>query len=265
MIQIRDLKKQFCSHNPRKGFFFHIEALDIEEGEIVYVLGPNGSGKTTLLALIQGAINADAGSVRVSNSSTALFDLMELEPYKRSRYLGVVPQDSDESLVNEMTIADHVLVGFSRTNSVPLLFPRWRSRTSLKETLGRFDLGFEKRLNEYVGNLSGGERQVLTFCMATVVLPAIMLLDEFTSSLDPEMASKVSATVMAFLRSNKVTALIVTHRHKEALDNADRIIILHQGMPHCELKKGEEGFTGERVRAVFRGLYSNEVSSTFSE
>ena len=262
MIRIRNLKKQFLSRKPRKGFSLHIEALDIEDGEIVYFLGPNGSGKTTLLALIQGAIEADAGSVQVENNGDNLpFDLMDLESHKRAKYLGVVPQDSDEALVNEMTIADHILVGLSRSGAIPLFFPRRRSRSSLEDILGRFDLGFENRLNEYVGNLSGGERQVLTFCMATVIKPAVMLLDEFTSALDPEMASKVLKTVIAFLRSNKLAALIVTHRHKEAVDNADRIVILHKGKSHCEIKRSEQDFTEERIRMIFHGLYSIEDNS----
>jgi putative tryptophan/tyrosine transport system ATP-binding protein len=256
MIRIQNLRKQFKSHDPRKAFSLHIEELDIQDGEIVYFLGPNGSGKTVLLALIQGVLDADAGSVTIDNNGeNKSVDLMDLEAYERAKYLGVVPQDSDEALVNEMTIADHVLVGLSPSGKIPLFFPRLRFRSPVGDILGQFDLGFENRLNEFVGNLSGGERQVLTFCIATVMRPAIMLLDEFTSALDPEMTRKVLETVMVFLRSNKLTALIVTHRHKEAIENADRIIVLHKGKPYCEIKKGDSHFNEDRLKKIFNALY----------
>ncbi len=262
MIRIHNLRKQFRASNPRKAFSLKIETLNIQDGEVVYFLGPNGSGKTTLLALLQGSMAADSGSVEiVPDSDRPPIRLMDLEPHHRAKYLGMVPQDSDEALVNEMTIADHILVGLSRSKAVPLFFPRLRSRALLKRVLSPFELGFENRLDELVGNLSGGERQVLTFCMATAVRPAVMLLDEFTSALDPEMAHKVLNTVMDFLRINGLTALIVTHRHKEAIDYAHRIVILHKGRPYCELIKGEQDFNEDRVKAVFSDLYSVEGQS----
>jgi len=266
MIRIRDLRKRFQARNPLKGFVLYIEELNIESGEIVYFLGPNGSGKTTLLALVQGVVEADSGSIMLEGmQNTEAVDLMRLAAHNRAKYLGVVPQDSDEALVNEMTIADHVLIALSRSDSIPMFFPKLRLRSSMGGILSQFELGFENRLNEYVGNLSGGERQVLTFCMATVIKPVVMLLDEFTSALDPEMARKVLDIVMSFLRSNGLTALIVTHRHKEAIDNADRIVVLHKGNAHCEIRRGNADFSEERLKAIFSDLYSLENNSALAE
>ncbi len=266
MIKIRNLRKQFSPQYPGRGFCLHVDNLEIGDGEVVYFLGPNGSGKTTLLSIVRGTIPADSGSVLIeSGQHGGNLDLLEFDPHSRAKYLGVVPQDSDEALVNEMTVADHVLVALSQSASVPLLFPRMRLRSSVESVLSGFRLGLEHRLNESVGNLSGGERQVLTFCLATVGKPAVMLLDEFTSALDPEMARKVIDTVISFLRSNRLTALVVTHRHKEALDNADRIVVLHHGRPFCDVRRGSPDFTEECMREIFSSLYEIRDAAAVAE
>ena len=82
-----------------------------------------------------------------------------------------------------------------------------------------------------------------------------MLLDEFTSALDPEMSHKVLDLIIPFLQSNKITSLIVAHRHEEALDNADRIIVLDKGRAYCEINRDGVDFNKEGLRAVFSDLY----------
>jgi putative ABC transport system ATP-binding protein len=256
MIRIENLRKSFQQRASGKRFELVIEQLLIPDGQIIYLLGPNGSGKTTVLALIQGLVQAESGSVIISGDNESDdVNLFALAPYQRARMLGVVPQDPDEALVNEMSVVDHVLVALARNRQAPWFLPRVRCQHRAAELVKHFGLGFEDRLHEAAGNLSGGERQVLTFCLSTIGAPQILLLDEFTAALDPEMARKVLTTVISSIRTQQLTAMIVTHQHREAVENADRIVVLHHGKPCLDILRSTPQFSEERLRDQFRQLY----------
>ena len=262
MIQIKNLQKTYAKKDKLEPFFLNIEELFIQRNEIVYFVGPNGSGKSTLLSLIQGQATPDKGSVFI-NSENQLknIDLIKLKPFERAKFLGVVPQDSDESLVNEMNIIEHVIVSLYLSDKLPWLFPGRKLIDISKTILSKFGMGFEHRLYEFVGNLSGGERQILSFCLATVRKPVVLLLDEFTAALDPQMSLNVLKLVVNHIKSNKLSALIVTHRHKEAIDNADRIIILHKGRPYKEITRGGPEFNEIELKKIYNQLYLNHLES----
>ncbi len=258
MIRIVNLKKRFRKGGGREDFLLDIPLISLKENEIVYFVGPNGSGKTTLLSLIQGQIECDSGEAYVNlNNSNEEIDLLLLEPFKRSKFIGFVPQDSDDVLINEMSIIDHILIGLIRSEKAPWFFPRRRSVFKVEKIIKQFGMGLEKRLFEPVGNLSGGERQVLTFCLASLSKPVVLLLDEFTGALDPEMARKVLNLVISFIRKNKLSAIIVTHRHKEALENADKIVVLHKGKVYKELTPSDGDFNEISLKNIFNQLYTN--------
>lgn len=259
MIEIENLKKIFVKKAGRKDFRLDIKSLSIKNNEIIYFIGPNGSGKTTLLALIQGQIEPNQGFVYVkSSSSDKQTDLLSFEAYERAKYLGFVPQNSDDALINEMNIIDHVLLGLVPSKQISWFFPRKKNIELVRKILSQFNMGFEDRLNESVGNLSGGERQVLSFCLATLNKPEILLLDEFTAGLDPKMAAKVLELVISFIRDKKFSALIVTHRHREAVEHADRIVILHRGKPYKELRHNDPKFNEIALKKIFTRLYSTD-------
>jgi len=263
MIKIVNLQKRFKKRAGREDFLLDIQSLLIQENEIVYFVGPNGSGKTVLLSLIQGEIDCDSGEVDIiQNDLDRKINLLSLEPFKRSKFLGFIPQESDEALINEMNMIEHVLVGLNRVEKLSWFFPRPRNLLKVKKAVEQFGMGFENRLYEPVGNLSGGERQVLAFCLATLNKPLMLLLDEFTSALDPEMAEKVLKLVISFIRESKLSAIIVTHRHKEAIQNADRIIILHKGKPFRELKRNDPDFNEIALKNIFSQLYNTTLIST---
>ena len=256
MLNITNLKKCFKKGAGREDFLLDIPLLSIKENEIIYFVGPNGSGKTTILSIIQGQVECDSGEVTINlGDSDEEISLLQLEPFRRAKFIGFVPQESDDVLINEMTIIDHILIGLHRSNSLPWFFPRRRSLLKAKDIIEKFGIGLENRFFEPVGNLSGGERQVLAFCLATLSKPEVLLLDEFTASLDPEMAKKVLNLVISFIRENKLSALIVTHRHGEALENADRIVILHKGMPYREIHRNDDDFNEESLKSIFNKLY----------
>ncbi len=256
MIVIENLKKTYVKRG-RDNFILDIPKLEVNENEIVYLIGPNGSGKTTLLDIIQGQVLPDSGHIQIN--SFQKIDLLSTEPYKRAKYLGVVPQNSEEALVNEMNIIDHILFGLSQSKEINWFFPRIRNSKKVRKIVSQFNIGFENRLSEPVGNLSGGERQVLSFCLATLRNPNILLLDEFTASLDPQMVIQVSNLVMSYIKENKLSALIVTHQHKEAIENADRIIVLHKGKLYSEFHRNSNNFSERELKILFKQLYEKKL------
>ncbi len=256
MIEIKNLKKKYIKKAGRKDFLLDIKALSIKKNEIVYFIGPNGSGKTTLLDLIQGQISPDNGTIYLDVGTLShRINLFSLEAYERAEFLGFVPQNSDDALINEMNLIDHVITGLAPSKRVSWFFPRKRNIELVKKLLSQFNLGLEDRLNDSVGNLSGGERQVLSFCLATLNRPEILLLDEFTAGLDPNMATKVLELVISYIREKGFSALVVTHRHREAVEHADRIVILHRGKPFKELIRGDPEFNEIELKKVFNQLY----------
>jgi putative ABC transport system ATP-binding protein len=101
------------------------------------------------------------------------------------------------------------------------------------------DLGLENRLKQDVGLLSGGQRQSLTLLMATLSLPRLLLLDEHTAALDPKTADKVSELTEMMVKEHNLTTLMVTHNMNQALQNGNRMIMLHQGRVQMDVS-GEE-------------------------
>ena len=91
------------------------------------------------------------------------------------------------------------------------------------------DLGLEDRMSSLVGLLSGGQRQALTLLMATLKKPQLLLLDEHTAALDPKTAEKVLTLTRRLIRENGLTAMMVTHNMKDALQYGNRTIMLHEG------------------------------------
>ncbi|MBK7377768.1 MAG: ATP-binding cassette domain-containing protein [Ignavibacteriales bacterium] len=255
-IKFQNIEKKFRKGVGRKDFHLSIDTLEIKPSEIVYFIGPNGSGKTTLLSIIQGSTKEEQGRVLLADlKSNKSIDLLKLEPHLRSKFIGYVPQDSEEVLINDMTIIEHVLCSFNRDNELVWFFPRMRLKQKVKSVLKRFNLGLENRLDELIGNLSGGEKQLLSFCLATTGNPRLLLLDEFTSALDPQMTIKVLNTAIEFLKSRDISTIVVTHRQNEAIQYADRIIVLHEGKPYKELKKSENNFNETFLKNVFNELY----------
>lgn len=258
MLRIENLIKTYHGVRRLGGFELSFPNLAIRKGEVLYVLGPNGSGKTTLLELLQGLVEPDSGYVMLNQGNDQPeIDILGLKPYKRVRFFQMVPQDTDSILVNDMSGADHFVAAYARIGQAPWLFPRAKCARKAQVLLGRLALGLENRLSERVGNLSGGERQVIAFSIATVGQPEVLLLDELTGALDPEMAKKVLSTVVGYLRQQQLTALVVTHKCKEAIENADRIVMLHRGKPHMEIAKGQFEFSEQFLTEQFARLYND--------
>ena len=183
----------------------------VQQAEFLALLGPSGCGKTTLLRLVAGFERPDAGSILIEGR--AVTGKAWVPPERRR--VGMVFQDY--ALFPHRTVAENVGYGVAR---------RVRSRR-VAETLELVGLnGYEGR---YPHELSGGEQQLVALARALAPEPALVLLDEPWSNIDPLVRAGMRSEVAAILRAAGVTAVLVTHDREEAFSLADRIALMRGG------------------------------------
>ena len=212
LISIRSLKKAYGTFAVLHGI-----DLDIDEGEVVCVIGPSGSGKSTLIRCINHleAFAAD---------STITVDGIKVEPgpsLARVRAeVGMVFQSFN--LFPHMTVLRNVMLAPIRVRKTA---PPEAERKA-RELLAR--VGISEQAEKYPGQLSGGQQQRVAIARALAMEPKVLLFDEPTSSLDPEMVGEV-LDVMRKLAGTGVTMIVVTHEMGFARQVADRVIFMDGG------------------------------------
>lgn len=199
--------------------------LHLQPGDFVTVIGGNGAGKSTMLNAVAGAFLVDKGSIEIDG-----VNVTRLPEHKRAKYLGRVFQDPMTGTAATMSIEENMALAYRRGKRRGL---RWgitaKEREFFRQQLKTLELGLENRLSAKVGLLSGGQRQALTLLMATMQKPKLLLLDEHTAALDPKTAAKVLHLTRKLVADNSLTALMITHNMKDALQYGNRTIMMHEG------------------------------------
>jgi sulfate transport system ATP-binding protein len=195
----------------------HDVSLDINSGELIALLGPSGSGKTTLLRLIAGLETPTEGKVFFGDEDASLKSVQE-------RNVGFVFQHY--ALFRHMTVIDNVGFGLKvRPNSSRPSKDEIRRRSA--ELLDFVQLsGLEKR---YPAQLSGGQRQRVALARAMAIEPRVLLLDEPFGALDAKVRKELRRWLREIHDKTKHTTVFVTHDQDEALELADRVVVMSQG------------------------------------
>jgi len=205
-LQMIDLSKRFGDR-----FAVRDLTLGVPCGTILALLGPSGSGKTTTLRLIAGFEKPDTGRVLTDD-----LDVTSLPPVQR--HMGMVFQHY--ALFPHLNVGENV--GFGLSGRTPE-----ERRRRVVEVLALVDLaGFEDRK---VGELSGGQQQRVAVARALAPEPAVLLLDEPLSNLDPSLRERTRRELRTALERSGVTTIFVTHEQEEAFALADRVAVLHEG------------------------------------
>ncbi|HEY6402306.1 MAG TPA: ABC transporter ATP-binding protein, partial [Blastocatellia bacterium] len=188
-------------------------SFEIAAGEMLVVLGPSGSGKTTLLRIIAGLEQPDAGEIYLNGKQARI-----LPPQKRE--LGVVFQE--HALFQRKTAEQNVAFG---------LEARKLTRAEIDRTVDEMlDLvNLREHRKKYPSQLSGGQRQRVALARALAFRPTAMLFDEPFSALDAVTRLELRREIRNLLREMNIAALFITHDQEEALEVADRIIVLNRG------------------------------------
>ena len=207
-IKVRQLTKRFGATVALHGI-----DLDIEPGELFFVLGPSGCGKTTLLRALAGLQVPDDGRIFFGGE-----DVTGLAPHRRNT--GLVFQS--HALWPHMTVAENVAFGLEERR-----VPRGEIRRRVAEALA--SVRMEALAGRRPAGLSGGQQQRVALARALVIRPRCLLLDEPLSSLDARLRLELRAEIRRICKEFRLTTVYVTHDQKEALSVSDRMAILEGG------------------------------------
>jgi putative tryptophan/tyrosine transport system ATP-binding protein len=239
-------------------------SLSCPPGQFLVVIGSNGSGKSTLLNLVAGTLALADGQIRLGNRP-----LHKLRDYQRARWIGRVMQNPLEGTCPGLTVAENLrlaerrhrparLIGGALIGMLGGIHPNAGDCRRYRELLAGLRLPLADRLDEQVGQLSGGQRQSLSLVMATLGSPDLLLLDEHTAALDPRAEAMVMALTDRLVRQLGTTALMVTHSIEQALSHGDRLVMLHEGGLIGDWNAAEREFLNP---AAVRAMYSDAITS----
>ncbi|MBE0478429.1 amino acid ABC transporter ATP-binding protein [Candidatus Aerophobetes bacterium] len=216
MVEIKEVHKSFRDLHVLRGI-----SMDVREGESVVIMGPSGSGKSTLLRCINYLEPIDAGSIRVDGElltpkmSTRLAKLHKL----RER-IGFVFQRFN--LFPHLTALDNVSLALKIVKKIG---PEQAEEIAIRCLE---QVGLKDKISSYPDQLSGGQQQRVAIARCLAMEPRLILLDEITSALDPELIKEV-LEVLARVSRSGMTMIIITHELKFAKESADRICFFYNG------------------------------------
>ena len=252
MVEIADVRKRFGEHEVLKGV-----SVDIAPGEVVCVIGPSGSGKTTLLRCINFLERYDAGRIVVDGHLVGYREQGgRLVPAKESEVARLRAETAmvfqQFNLFPHMTALQNVSFGPIRVRKVAPAQASERGR----ELLAR--VGLADKADSYPAQLSGGQQQRVAIARALAMEPKVMLFDEVTSALDPELVGEVLTVMEELAASGNVTMVVVTHEMLFAREAADRVVFMDDGLV-VESGPPEQIFgapRSERLRAFLRRYHA---------
>lgn len=225
MILLKDISVTFNEGTPLEHFGLRGINLRITEGEFVTIIGGNGAGKSTLMNLLSGEVDASSGSIFIDNQDVTGFSVE-----KRAKFVSRVFQDPLVGSCAGLTIEENLALALRRGKGRGLGMALGKeTRGHFRELVADLGLGLENRLQDPMGQLSGGQRQAISLLMATLQPSKILLLDEHTAALDPKMARKVMAITTELISAQKLTALMITHSMTQALEYGMRTILMSDG------------------------------------
>ena len=225
MMRAENLKITFNPGTPIENPALRGMSLSIADGEFVTVIGSNGAGKSTFLNAISGDLAVDSGIICIDNQ-----DVTRLPAHKRAHLVARVFQDPMAGTCEALSIEENMALAYKRGQKRSLgLALNKSTREFFREKLSLLKLGLENRLTDRMGLLSGGQRQAVSLLMASLQPSKILLLDEHTAALDPKTAAFVLDLTDRIIHENKLTAMMVTHSMRQALDHGSRTVMLHQG------------------------------------
>ncbi|WHO75638.1 amino acid ABC transporter ATP-binding protein [Rhizobium sp. BT03] len=223
ILDIKGLRKTYGIHEVLKGV-----DCAVEEGEVISIIGSSGSGKTTLLRCVNmleefqgGTISLDGEEIGYRVDGATRRRKGEKEIARQRALTGMAFQQFN--LFPHMSAAENVMLGLVKVKKMT----KPDARAVAEKWLDR--VGLSARANHYPGQLSGGQQQRVAIARAIAMSPRLMLFDEVTSALDPELVGEVLQVIKG-LAADGMTMLLVTHEMRFAYEVSSRVIFMNQGV-----------------------------------
>ncbi len=215
-------------------------SFEVREGEVVAILGSNGAGKTTMVRAVTGMVRPSAGSVNFNGEELAK---------KSSRYIldkGIVQVPEGRQIFTEMTVLENLEMGaFNKPTRE--VFAR-----NLETAYGRFPK-LKERAKQAAGTLSGGEQQMLAVARALIGMPRLLILDEPSLGLAPNIVDDILDVASSMARNDGIAVLLVEQDITKALACADRGYVIENGRIALQGAAGELA-TNEHVKKAYLGI-----------
>jgi polar amino acid transport system ATP-binding protein len=213
IVSIRDLHKSFGANKVLNGV-----SLEVKKGQMIAIIGRSGSGKSTLLRCLNGLEGIDSGEIRVCGHRVDQTDGLDLRQLRKK--VGIVFQSYN--LFPHLNVERNVTLALTTIKRTPPAEAKAVADSVLKL------VGMEHKKDAYPEQLSGGQQQRVAIARSLAMAPELMLFDEVTSALDPELTAEV-LKVMEDLAMNGMTMALVTHEMAFARKLADILVFMHQG------------------------------------
>ena len=235
MIRLENISKIYNQGEITEMCLFDDFNLEIEDNEFLSIVGSNGSGKTSLLNIICGSIPIENGRVFIGDE-----DITKMPEYKRYKRIGRVYQNPAMGSCPSLTILENMSLADNKGKKYGLSSGINKKRADYyREELYSLGLGLEDKMNVKVGALSGGQRQAMALLMSTLTPIDFLILDEHTAALDPKTAEIIMELTDRIVKEKNLTAIMVTHNLRYAVDYGNRLLMMHNGGVVLDIK-GEE-------------------------
>lgn len=231
MITVEKLVKKFGDNTVLKGIDFQVN-----EGEVVAIIGPSGSGKSTFLRSLNLLESPQSGTIEINGVKVTAPDIKKQDAFALRQQTAMVFQHYN--LFRNKTVLENVTLSLISNNVMKKDEAAEFGEKLLKQ------VGLSKQKDQYPVTLSGGQQQRVSIARALAVQPKAILLDEPTSALDPELVNEVLETIEQLAKGH-TTLVIVTHEMNFARKVADRVVFMNDGVV-VESGRPEEIFTNPK-------------------
>ena len=225
MLEIRGVSKTYNPGTVTEQCLFDKFSLSVEDGQFISIVGSNGSGKTSLLNIICGSIPIESGDVLVGGES-----ISKKRDFQRYITMGRVYQNPSMGTCPNLTMLENLSLADNKGKTFGFSRGVNKKRTDYyRGELESLGLGLEDKLDVKMGALSGGQRQAVALLMATMTPLKFLILDEHTAALDPKTAEVIMQLTDKVVREKKLTAMMVTHNLRYAVEYGDRLLMMDRG------------------------------------
>lgn len=239
MIELKNINKTFNKNAENEVKALNEITIAFNPKEWTYIIGGNGSGKSTLLKIINQELTPDMGEI--SFNSYTKDDIC------------FVDQTTLNNLIPAMTVYENLIFGLRNKGKFPNLrfYKHKLYQNKIIDVLKDFNMGLENRLNEQVRFLSGGEQQIIVAARILLSKSKILLMDEFTSSLDQKWAPFILQKLKNNVIANDILVIAVTHDFSQIESIGDRVVLVKNGRIIADVKKNTFDLTTKSILNIF--------------